>query len=353
VTALDVRVVRHIGELCVDVALTVDANEIVAVVGPNGAGKSTLLRVLAGLLPLDDGVIRLDGRVLDDPASNVFVPPERRPIGVVFQDGLLFAHMNARDNVAFGLRTRGTNRRQAREKADRILERVGLGGMGGAKPRAMSGGQAQRVALARALASSPRVLLLDEPLAALDAGTRLEVRRVLRAHLGGYEGLRVLVTHDPVDALTLAQRIVVLERGLVVQQGTPSELRARPRSRYVAQLLGINLLEGDLAADGTLLLTTGASLDVVAPDLAGQVVAVIEPNAVTLFAAPPSGSARNMWQTRVVDLDHEPGRVRVRLGGPVPIVAEVTPAAVTQLRLEPGAEIWAAVKATAIDVSPR
>jgi molybdate transport system ATP-binding protein len=353
VNALEARVVRRIGDLRVDLSLTVDAHEIVAVVGPNGAGKSTLLRVLAGLLPLDDGVIRLDGRVLDDPDANVFVPAEHRPVGVVFQDGLLFAHMTARENVAFGLRTRGANRRRAREEADRLLEQVGLGGMGGAKPRQLSGGQAQRVALARALASSPRVLLLDEPLAALDAGTRLDMRRVLREHLATYEGVRLLVTHDPVDALTLAQQIVVVEQGVVMQQGTPSELRARPRSRYVAQLLGINLLEGDLGTDGTLRLPTGASLDVAVPDLAGPVLAVIEPNAVTLFGAAPSGSARNVWQTSVVDLDHEPGRVRVRLGGPVPIVAEVTPAAVMQMSLEPGAPVWAAVKATAIDVSPR
>ena len=250
--ALDARVVRRLGDLQLDLTLTVDTNEIVAVVGPNGAGKSSLLRVLAGLLPLDEGCIRLDGRVLDDPVANVFVPPELRPVGVVYQDGLLFAHMSARENIAFGLRARGMRRRQAREEADRLLERVGLGNMGSAKPRELSGGQAQRIALARALASSPRVLLLDEPLAALDARARLDVRRTLRDHLTTYEGVRILVTHDPVEALTLGQRIVVMEGGRVEQDGTPLELRARPRSSYVAQLLGINLLEGVLDADGTL-----------------------------------------------------------------------------------------------------
>jgi molybdate transport system ATP-binding protein len=354
-TALEARVVHRVGALELDLAFDAADDEIVAIVGPNGAGKTTLLRILAGLRALDDGVLTLDGTVLDQPATDTFVPPERRPIGVVFEDGLLFAHLSARENVAFGLRARGTKKRVARAQADELLARVGLTDHADARPSELSGGQIQRVALVRALAISPRVLLLDEPLASLDAAARIDMRRVLREHLTTYAGVRLLVTHDPVEALTLADRVIVVERGTIVQSGPPAELRAHPRSGYVAQLLGINLVSGELDDKQRLQLGGGTALEVAAhePVPAGPVLAVIEPNAVTLAIDQPASSARNTWATTVVDLDHEPGRVRVRLGEPVPLLADVTPGAVDQLALRPGAPVWVAVKATAIDVSPR
>ncbi|MFD4430907.1 ABC transporter ATP-binding protein, partial [Nocardia sp. NPDC058497] len=190
----EIRITRESFEL--DIAIEVAPGEVVALLGPNGAGKTTALRALAGLTPLNEGRIVLDDHVWDAPPDR-FVPAERREVGVVFQDYLLFAHMSAQENVAFGLRARGQHRTAAREQAARWLERVGLGTHLHAKPRALSGGQGQRVALARALATDPRLLLLDEPLAALDAGTRLQVRAELAHHLADYPGHTVLVTHDP------------------------------------------------------------------------------------------------------------------------------------------------------------
>src|SRR5262245_16350226 len=195
-----------------DVELAIAPGQTVAVVGPNGAGKTTLLRALAGLRGLSAGRIELDGTVYDDPDARIYVPPEARPVGVMFQDNLLFPHLTALENVAFGLRARGLSRREARQRAADWLQRVGLDGRTRARPRELSGGQAQRVALARALASDPAMLLLDEPLAALDATTRNEVRRDLRRHLTTFRGVRVLITHDPIDAAVLADHMVVLDQ---------------------------------------------------------------------------------------------------------------------------------------------
>ncbi len=214
------------------------------VLGPNGAGKTTLLRALAGLLPLELGRVELGGVVLDDPAADVFVPTERRSIGMLFQDYLLFPHLTALDNVAFGLRTRGQSRRVARAAAAAWLERVGIGDREHARPRALSGGQAQRVALARALAPDPRLLLLDEPLAALDASSREELREELGAHLASFEGVSLVVTHDPFEAATLADQLVVLEEGRVTQAGPPADVAANPRSRYIEELAMLGLLGG-------------------------------------------------------------------------------------------------------------
>ena len=239
----------RLGLLDLAIELDVAEGETVALLGPNGSGKTTALRTLAGLLPIDAGRIELDGEVLDDPATEAWLPPEQRRIAVVFQDYLLFPNLSALDNVAFGLRRMGMQKRQARDIAAGWLERFGLTTHADNRPAHLSGGQAQRVALARALATEPRLLLLDEPLAALDAGTRVEMRSDLRRHLTTFPGIGVLVTHDPVDALALADRVVVLEAGRVVQTGTIPDIAAQPRSRYVAELVGVNLLRGH--ADGT------------------------------------------------------------------------------------------------------
>jgi molybdate transport system ATP-binding protein len=346
--SLEARVELTLGQLQLDVDLTVATGELVVLLGPNGAGKTTLLRALAGLVPLDRGRVVLDGKVLEDAAAGAWVPTEQRPIGFVFQDYLLFPHLSALENVAFGLRARGLGRAEARRRARAWLDRVGLAAHAGARPRALSGGQAQRVALARAMVADPRLLLLDEPLAALDAATRSEVRRDLRRHLASFDGIRLLVTHDPLEAVALADRLVVLEGGRVTQTGSPAEVSAQPRSRYVAELVGVNLYRG--RADGrNVRLADGGT--VVAADIHhGEVFAAVHPHAVALHRRVPEGTPRNVWAGTADSLEVIGDRVRVRVAGTVPIVAEVTPAAASELGLADGGQVWATVKATEVIV---
>jgi len=241
---VDAHVVVERPGFTVEVAFRVPVGGVLALLGPNGAGKTTALRALAGLLPLTRGYFALDGQIVEDAGARLRMPAEHRRIGVVFQDYLLFPTMSARDNVAFGLRARKIDRRTARSRAQTLLDQFGLANKAAARPGQLSGGQAQRVALARALVVEPRLLLLDEPLAALDAGTRMSVRTDLRGHLDAFDGATVLVTHDPLDALVLADSLIVIEDGQVVQAGTPQEVASRPRTDYVARLVGLNLLAG-------------------------------------------------------------------------------------------------------------
>ena len=322
-----------------DLSVQIDATpaEIVAVVGPNGAGKTTLLRALAGLVPIAHGRITLGSLVLDDTDVGTHLPPERRPVGVVFQDYLLFPHLSALDNVAYGLRARGARRSEAREVSRQWLARVGLADHERSRPGALSGGQAQRVALARALATQPSLLRLDEPLAAIDAGAKAELRRELRAQLAGSGAVRLLVTHDPVDAMAVCDRLVVLEGGRVTQQGLMSEVTARPRSPWVAELVGLNLYEGT-ARGGAITLADGQSLSV-ANALQGPAFALVHPRAVALHRTRPEGSARNVWMAEAGGLDFQADRVRVQVTGSLPIVAEVTPAAAADLHLRDGGPV--------------
>jgi molybdate transport system ATP-binding protein len=348
--SLRVEAALRIGSLAVDARLTVDSGEVLGLIGPNAAGKTTLLRALAGLTPIERGHVVLDGESLEDPSEGIRVPTELRPVGVVFQDYLLFPHLSALDNVAFGLRARGLHRAAARQQAAAWLERVGLADRAAARPKALSGGQAQRVALARALATDPRLLLLDEPLAALDAGARAEMRREMRRHLASYEGTCVLVTHDPIEAMTLADQLVVLENGRVTQAGSPEYVSAHPRSRYVAELVGLNLFRG--RASGGVIELPNAQQITAADDEhhEGDVFAVVHPRAVALHRQHPEGSPRNVWLGTADTIDASGDRVRIHIGGPVPLVAEVTPAAVAALKLDDGGPVWASVKATEVSV---
>jgi molybdate transport system ATP-binding protein len=343
----DVRV--SLGSFSLDAELQVADGELLAVLGPNGSGKTTLLRALSGLLAIDDGRISIDGRVVDEPATDTFVPPEKRSVGVVFQDYLLFAHLSALDNVAFGLRERGIRRSAARERAHALLTEVGVDVHHAARPSELSGGQAQRVALARALATEPTLLLLDEPLAALDVQTRVDTRRHLRAVLGRFVGARVLVTHDPIDAFILADRLLIVENGQVVQQGRADEVLNNPRSAYVAELAGVNLYRG--RADGDEI-HVGDEVVVAADAHDGPVFAIIPPHAVVLHRVLPEGSARNVWPGTIAGIERTGSRVRIRVAGAMPIIAEVTPAAISALGLVEGAPVWAAVKATEVEVHP-
>ena len=348
---LSAQIALQLGTLELRADLEVKPGELLALLGPNGAGKSTVLRCLAGLAPIDAGRIALDDFVLDDPSTDTFVEPEQRPIGFVFQNYLLFEHMSTLENVAFGLRARKTPKADARRIAGEWLERVGLAEYADQRPRALSGGQAQRAALARALATNPRVLLLDEPLAALDAGTRSTVRRDLRRHLETFDGMRILVTHDPVDAYALADRVAILDGGSIVQVGTLAEVTAHPRSRYVADLVGVNLVAG-VVAQGVL--TTDAGDHVVIADaLPGPSFAVIRPHSIALVREPPVwSSARNTWRGTIAEVDRLGDRVRVGIDGRLPLTAEITVAALEALQLRPGDDVHASVKATDIEVYP-
>ncbi len=347
--SLQANVQVRLGSLDLDVELEVAPGELVAVLGPNGAGKTTLLRTLAGLQPIDSGCITVDSVVIDD-GVGVFVHPDQRPIGVVFQHYLLFEHMTVLENVAFGLRARRMSKAEARRRASEWLETLGLSSYASQRPPQLSGGQAQRVALARALATDPRLLLLDEPLAALDVGTRADVRRDLRRHLATFDGMRLLVTHDPVDAYALADRVVILEAGRVVQSGTLAEVTARPRSRYVADLVGVNLVRG-FVTDGVLRTSSGVGV-VIADAAPGDALAVIRPHSVMLTRNLPASSARNVWPGLIIDIDRLGDRVRVAIDGPLPLTAEITADALAALELRPGDSVHAAVKATDIELSP-
>ncbi len=386
----------QIGTLDLQVEVTADPGSVLAVLGPNGAGKTTILRTLAGLQPLDQGHIDLGGGRVDDPVAQVFLPPERRRVGFVHQDLLLFPHLSVVDNVAFGPRSSGVGRTESRAAAHVWLERMDLGRYATHKPQVLSGGQAQRVALARALAAEPDLLLLDEPLAALDAGTRGMVRRDLRGHLDGYDGVTVVVTHDPLDALTLADQVIVLEHGRATQSGRLAEVTARPRTRYVADLMGTNLLRGvaaghtidlerssvggtvpagDDGAEGARTAARAADVDAggaggaagadeagmaddpvtvtVADVVDGPVFATVAPSAVTVHRDRPEGSARNSWPGTVTVVEMFGERIRLHLDGPVPLVAEITPAALADLGILVGSQVWASVKATEVAVYPR
>ena len=348
--SLDVSIRLSLGPLDLDMAVNVDEGEVVALLGPNGAGKTTLLRAVAGLVPFSSGYVRLDGKVLEDTAARQYVPTERRPIGFVFQDYLLFPHLTVLENVAFGLRSRGVSRQAAAEKAAYWLDRIGLKSYAGSKPAELSGGQRQRVALARALAPDPRLLLLDEPLAALDATTRAEVRRDLKRHLDSFHGIRLVVTHDPLEAVALADRLVVMEHGHLVQTGTAAEVTEHPRSQYVADLVGVNLLRGE-ADHGSIKLATGEVVAAASAEL-GSVFGVVHPRAVAIHRTHPEGSPRNVWPGRATSIELLGNRVRVRIDGKVPLVAEVTPAALKELNLVEGGEVWLSFKSTDVGIYP-
>ncbi|HEX8970453.1 ABC transporter ATP-binding protein [Oryzihumus sp.] len=343
------------GEFRLAVSATVAPGEVLGVLGPNGAGKSTLLRALAGLTGLASGTVRLGGTVLD--GEGVFVPPEQRPVGLVFQSYRLFPHLSVLDNVAFAPRSRGLGRRRSREIARGWLERLDLAELADRRPAQVSGGQAQRVALARALAAEPGLLLLDEPLSALDAGTRLDVRTLLRRHLEFFAGPVLVVTHDPLEAMVLCDRLLVIEGGRVVQQGTPAAVARHPATEYVARLVGLNLYAGRLdPGRGSVALDGGGVLAVTPTAEArgsDRVLVGLRPSAITVHTVRPEhASVRNVWAGTIESLELLTDRVRVSVAGTPSALVDVTPGAVAELGLAPGQAVWLSAKATETDAYP-
>lgn len=342
--------VRRSDSFRLELDLQIPVGTTVALLGPNGAGKSTAVAAIAGLLPIDTGTLSLDGTLLDDPARSVFVPAEDRKIGVVFQDYLLFPNLSVLENVAFGLRSRRIPREDAHSQARNWLSRLGLADLERRKPGDLSGGQAQRVALARALVSEPDLLLLDEPLSALDVTTRTELRHTLAEHLDAFVGPRLLITHDPAEAFLLADEIHVIEDGVVTQHGTADDIRLRPRTRYAADLGGSNLIRG-VAAAGSV--DTGdQEVHIADLDADGAVLLTIHPTSVAVHKTRPEGSPRNSWETIVERVERLGSRVRLSTGPPLPLTVELTAAARDEMGLEKGIPVWVAVKATEIEVQP-
>jgi molybdate transport system ATP-binding protein len=356
VTGLQVHARVEQGSFALDVRFAVAPGEVLGILGPNGAGKTTLLRALAGLTPLTAGSITIAERTLDDVDAGTFMAPELRPVGIVFQNYRLFPHLSVLDNVAFGPRSRGSGRAASREIAREQLHKLAIGELADSKPRTLSGGQAQRVALARALASDPGLLLLDEPLSALDAQTRLTVRAELRHHLTRYAGPTLIVTHDPLEAMVLADRLLVIEAGRVVQEGTPADVARRPATRYIAQLVGLNHYVGRLTSAGNVELDGGGRLIFAAGTDSPQtdrVLVAVRPAAISLHrSAPQDASPRNVWAGTVAGLELLTDRVRIQVAGNPPALVDVTPDAVAALDLVAGRKVWLSTKATDVDVYP-
>ncbi|MFE3581599.1 ABC transporter permease [Streptomyces vinaceus] len=327
-----------------ELTLDADPGTTIAVVGENGAGKTTLLRALLGLTPRAHAELRLGD------TDVTALPPHKRQVAWVPQDGALFPHLNALANTAYGLRARRVPRAEARREAQLWLDRLGVGHLAARRPAQLSGGQAQRVALARALAARPRLLLLDEPLAALDQTTRARVRHTLRTHLAGFGGVCLIVTHDPVEAVSLADRVLVLAGGRTLQDAPPAEVTRHPRSPWVARMLGRNAWPGTASAAGLALASGGRLVTAEALPEGSRALAIIGPEAVSVHRDRPAGSPRNVWQGSVREITAVGSRLRVLVGSAEApdLVAEITPEAAAELGLVDGTKVWTSVKATEV-----
>ncbi|MFC9793554.1 ABC transporter permease [Streptomyces sp. NPDC127584] len=330
--------------------LTLDADPgtTIAVVGPNGAGKTTLLRALLGLTPRAHADLRLG----DEDVTAL--PPHRRHVAWVPQDGALFPHLSALANTAYGLRAQGVPRTEARRAARTWLDRLGVGHLAHRRPTQLSGGQAQRVALARALAARPRLLVLDEPLAALDQTTRAHVRHTLRTHLGAFGGVCLIVTHDPVEAVSLADRVLVLDEGLALQDAAPAEVTRHPRSPWVARMLGRNAWPGTATPEGLALEGGGTLVATDPPPPGTPALAIVAPEAVSVHREKPAGSPRNVWPGAVREIVASGSRLRVLITSDraPDLVAEITPQSAAELGLAEGVSVWTSVKATEATIVP-
>ncbi|GLY69159.1 sulfate/molybdate ABC transporter ATP-binding protein [Amycolatopsis taiwanensis] len=342
------------GNFDLDVSLDVPTGGVLAVLGPNGSGKSSLLGCLSGLLRPSRATIRLGERSLHD------LPAHARAIGLLSQDPLLFPHLSVLDNVAFAPRSKGHGRARARELARHWLTEVDAAEFADRRPAQLSGGQAQRVAVARALAADPDLLLLDEPLAALDVDAAPAIRGLLRRVLGmAGNRVTVLVTHDPLDALALADHVLVLADGQAVERGPTRDVLAAPRTAFTARIAGLNLVAGTATEDG--LRTDDGSLvaGMLAPDMetGSPAVAVFAPSAVSVYPAEDGhpGSPRNTFRAVVGTLEPHGTVIRLRTAGDgwaAGLSADLTPAAVADLRLEPGTVVRLSVKAITVTVHP-
>ncbi len=375
---LDVCLDTHLNTFHLSLDFSTEIGKTTVLLGESGAGKTTVLRLLAGLLHPQKGHIIFDERVYYDSERRIVVPPQERPFGYVFQDYVLFPHLSVFENIAFGLRAQHLPRQLIRQRVGMVLEQVGLIGLEQRRPAQLSGGQQQRVAIARVLALQPQLLLLDEPLAALDVQTRREVRQELRRLLGETGITTVMVTHQYLEALLFGHQVLVLDQGSVIQQGGQHDLRDTPRSTYIAELVGVNFFRGRIIGYETntmciiQLSSTSLrdrSIEIVAtlrersmtevvPDIGDEAYVVVDPHSITLHRTLPEGSARNIFCGEIIHILHlstdsgsEDGRTRVSIQldtapSTAPLIAEITQTSVTRMQLREGERVYATFKAT-------
>jgi molybdate transport system ATP-binding protein len=373
---LTVKLDTHLNTFHLDLGFSAEVGKTTVLLGESGAGKSTVLRLLAGLLHPERGHISLEDVIYFDSERRVIVPPQERPFGYVFQDYVLFPHLNVFENVAFGLRAQHLPQSTIRHRVGKALEQVHLAGLDQRRATQLSGGQQQRVAIARALALQPQLLLLDEPLAALDVQTRREVRQELRHILANIEITTVLVTHQYLEALLFGHAILVLDAGHIIQQGSQHDLLLYPRSSYVAELVGMNFFRGRVIHNEANSLCTIQLLheqhpievmaaleehrkDSKVPEVGEEAFVVVDPRSITLYQQPPESSARNVFIGEIVQvlrLDTPngsgarwDGRVRVSIllaTSTTPLTAEITEASAARMELSEGKTIYASFKAT-------
>ena len=337
---LDARVILNRDSLTLDVELQLQHGEVIAVLGPNGAGKTSLLHALLGWLELESGWIMVDGEVIDSPDTDSYVPPQHRPFGMVFQDGLLFPHMSVEKNILFGA-GKDFNLKPLAEslQANELLAKF---------PSELSAGERQRAAIARSLAARPKVLFLDEPFSALDIQGKRRGRSLLKEALAiGVSGC-LIVTHDLVDAFTLADRVMIIEGGKLTQFDVPDRIRSRPGSEWIADLVGWNYYEG-IGEGSVVTLPHGTTIFTAQDDLDGPTSISINPASVSIFKSQPSGSPRNSWLSSIQNIEILGGRARVSLVGEIDICADITTAAANELRQSISSEVWVSVKATEVD----
>lgn len=370
---LEVAVDTHLNTFHLNMNFSAEPGKTTVLLGESGAGKSTVLRVLAGLLHPQQGHVSLEKIIYFDSERRIAVPPQERPFGYVFQDYVLFPHLTVFENVAFGLRAQHLSRALIHQRVAEVLERVGLVGFEQRRPAQLSGGQQQRVAVARALALQPQLLLLDEPLAALDVQTRREVRQQLRHILTELSITTIMVTHQYVEALLFGDQILVLDHGNIIQQGGQRNLREYPRSSYIAELVGVNFFHGHIVRleASTLCviqLQHGAQpIEVVAalkecppekiPSLGEEAYIVVDPRSITLHQTLPESSARNSLRGEIMHMlplgtaltGTGDGVMRVSImidNSASPLTAEITEASATRMQLEEGKTVYATFKAT-------
>ncbi len=349
---LQVDIQSALGRFALACDLQLGPGQVVALVGASGAGKTSTLRAIAGLLQPQRGRISHDDECWFDSECHIFVPPQGRSCGFVFAEYALFSHLSALENVAFGLRACGSARSFAHRRARELMERFGILSLADRKAVSLSSGEMQRVALARALATSPAVLLLDEPLSAIDVERRTPVREALLDHIAQSGTEAVVVTHDPVEAMLFADQLIVLERGTVVQRGSASHLRERPRSSYVAAFSGVNLFTGTAhpEADGVSVVQINGTPLTVLGNWTGHVAVVIDPDSVVLSKTRPDSSARNCLIGPVMHAFPDGGAVRVSIASSPPIVARITSQSAADLDIKPGADVVATFKASELRV---